>query len=133
MKEKIHKLFSNVWTIPNVLTMLRLVAVPFFIWAYLAGARWVALGLFCAASLTDCLDGYLARHPEAGIDYIHGEDALRALVAPGAGTLAFMPRAFGKSELFPYIRRWGVLPRKTFSMGEAAEKRYYLEARLLEK
>ena len=75
------------------------------------------------------LDGYLARHPEAGIDYIHGEDALRALVAPGAGALAFMPRAFGKSELFPYIRRWGVLPRKTFSMGEANEKRYYLEAR----
>ena len=61
MRETIRKLTSNMWTIPNVLTMLRLVAVPFFIWAYLAGARWVALGLFCAASLTDCLDGYLAR------------------------------------------------------------------------
>ena len=61
MKEAIRRLTKNMWTIPNVLTMLRLVIVPFFVWAYLAGARWVSLGLFCAASLTDCLDGYLAR------------------------------------------------------------------------
>ncbi len=61
VKETIRKLTKNMWTIPNVLTMLRLVIVPFFVWAYLAGARWVALALFCAASLTDCLDGYLAR------------------------------------------------------------------------
>ena len=74
------------------------------------------------------LDGYLAAHPEAGIDYIHGEDALRALVnRPDA--MGFMPRAFEKGELFDYIRRYGVLPRKTFSMGEATEKRYYMEAR----
>ena len=74
------------------------------------------------------LDRYIADHPGAGIDYIHGEDALRQLVnRPDA--MGFMPRAFDKSELFGYIRRWGVLPRKTFSMGEANEKRYYLEAR----
>ena len=71
---------------------------------------------------------YLAEHPGAAIDYIHGEEALRALVTrPDA--MGFMPRAFDKSELFGYIRRWGVLPRKTFSMGEANEKRYYLEVR----
>ena len=74
------------------------------------------------------LDDYLARHPEASIDYIHGEDALRALVQRD-NALGIMPRAFDKAELFSYIRRWGVLPRKTFSMGEANEKRYYLEAR----
>ena len=74
------------------------------------------------------LDGWLERHPEAEIDYIHGAEALRALVnRPDA--MGFMPRAFEKAELFDYIRRWGVLPRKTFSMGEANEKRYYLEAR----
>lgn len=74
------------------------------------------------------LDQYLAEHPAAGIDYIHGDDALRQLVnRPDA--MGFMPRAFDKSELFGYIRRWGVLPRKTFSMGEANEKRYYLEVR----
>ena len=38
-----------------------------------------------------------------------------------------------KSELFPTVVYDGALPRKTFSMGEAAEKRYYMEARLLEK
>ncbi len=74
------------------------------------------------------LDGYLARHPEASIDYIHGEAALRALVNR-PDTLGLMPRAFDKAELFGYIRRFGVLPRKTFSMGEATEKRYYMEAR----
>ena len=74
------------------------------------------------------LDGYLRRHPEASIDYIHGEDALRALVSR-PDTLGLMPRAFDKSELFDFIRCFGVLPRKTFSMGEATEKRYYVEAR----
>ena len=78
------------------------------------------------------LDGYLARHPEARIDYIHGEDALRQLVTrPDA--LGIMPRAFDKAELFGYIRRHGVLPRKTFSMGEATEKRYYMEARRIDR
>ena len=74
------------------------------------------------------LDGYLARHPRASVDYIHGEAALRELVCR-PDTLGFMPRAFDKGELFSYIRRYGVLPRKTFSMGEATEKRYYVEAR----
>ena len=74
------------------------------------------------------LDAYLADHPEAGIDYIHGEEALRGLIARG-DALGIMPRAFDKSELFGAIRRWGALPRKTFSMGKAKDKRYYLEAR----
>ena len=81
--------------------------------------------------LQNFLDGYIADHPGAQIDYIHGDDALRQLVnRPDA--MGFMPRAFDKSELFGFIRRWGVLPRKTFSMGEANEKRYYLEARAIE-
>ena len=76
------------------------------------------------------LDDYLAKHPGAAIDYIHGEAALRALVEQGGDdAMGFMPRAFDKAELFDAIRRWGVLPRKTFSMGEATEKRYYLESR----
>ena len=74
------------------------------------------------------LDAWLKDHPGAEIDYIHGEDALRGLVGRG-DALGLMPRAFDKSELFDAIRRWGVLPRKTFSMGEASDKRYYLEAR----
>ena len=80
------------------------------------------------ARLQAFLDGWLADHPGARIDYIHGEAALRSLVnRPDA--LGLMPRPFDKSELFAAIRRHGVLPRKTFSMGEATEKRYYMEAR----
>lgn len=80
------------------------------------------------ARLQAFLDSWLAGHPEARIDYIHGEAALRGLVnRPDA--LGLMPRPFDKSELFDAIRRHGVLPRKTFSMGEATEKRYYMEAR----
>ena len=78
--------------------------------------------------LQNFLDNFLKKHPEAKIDYIHGEDALRALLAR-EDAVGFMPRAFDKAELFPYIRENGVLPRKTFSMGEARDKRYYLEMR----
>ena len=78
------------------------------------------------------LDGWLKQHPEAEIDYIHGDDTLRAL-ANRSDALGIMPCGFAKADLFPYIRQWGVLPRKTFSMGHAHEKRYYMEARKIEK
>ena len=78
------------------------------------------------------LDTWLAAHPEAAIDYIHGDDALRRL-ANRPDAVGLMPCGFAKTDLFPYIRKWGVLPRKTFSMGHAHEKRYYLEARRIER
>jgi len=78
--------------------------------------------------LQDFLDGFLKRRPEAEIDDIHGDESLLSL-ACRENTVGFMPRAFDKAELFPYIRKYGVLPRKTFSMGHARDKRYYLEAR----
>ena len=61
MKEKIRKLFSNVWTIPNMLTILRMILIPVFVVLFFRGHKMAALGVFCAASLTDMLDGYLAR------------------------------------------------------------------------
>ncbi len=61
MKEKIRKLFSNVWTIPNVLTIIRMILIPVFVVLFFKGQKMAALGVFCAASLTDMLDGYLAR------------------------------------------------------------------------
>lgn len=77
------------------------------------------------------LDGWLREHPEAEIDYIHGDDTLRRL-ANRPDAVGFMPCGFAKAELFPFIRKYGVLPRKTFSMGHAHEKRFYLEARKIE-
>ena len=83
-------------------------------------------------ALQAALDGYLAAHPEAKIDYIHGDETLRRL-ANRDDALGLMPCAFEKSALFPFIRNWGALPRKTFSMGQANEKRFYFEARRIEK
>ena len=61
MKEKIRKLFSNVWTIPNVLTIIRIILIPVFTVLFFKGHKMASLAVFCAASLTDMLDGYLAR------------------------------------------------------------------------
>jgi len=61
LKEKIRKLFSNVWTIPNVLTILRIILIPVFVILFFNGQKKAALAVFIAASLTDMLDGYLAR------------------------------------------------------------------------
>ena len=45
------------------------------------------------------------------------------------GNIGFLVPAMNKNQLFPTIIRDGVLPRKTFSMGQAEDKRYYVEAR----
>ncbi len=78
-------------------------------------------------ALQSFLDAYLEAHP-GRIDYIHGEQEARAL-GRAAHSIAFILPAMGKDELFPTILADGVLPRKTFSMGEASSKRYYLEGR----
>ena len=79
-------------------------------------------------TLQNFLDWYLARHKGVRVDYIHGEDVVRKLAAQ-PDTVGFLLPAMGKEELFPTVIRDGVLPRKTFSMGEAHDKRFYLEAR----
>ena len=79
-------------------------------------------------TLQNFLDWYLARHKGVRVDYIHGEDVARKLAAQ-PDTVGFLLPAMGKEELFPTVIRDGVLPRKTFSMGEAHDKRFYLEAR----
>ena len=74
------------------------------------------------------LDDFLAAHPEAEIDFIHGEQSLRTLAqAPGA--VGFLLPEIDKRTFFRDVKQLGVLPRKTFSMGEADEKRFYMEAR----
>ena len=73
------------------------------------------------------LDGYMAEHP-CDIDFIHGEEALSQLAAR-SGAVGLMLPAIDKGGLFRGIVADGVLPRKSFSMGHAQEKRYYLEAR----
>lgn len=76
------------------------------------------------------LDDWLAAHPGHRLDYVHGEAVARAL-SQGERTVAFLLPALDKAQLFPAVEKLGALPRKTFSMGEANEKRYYMEARRL--
>ena len=73
------------------------------------------------------LDGWLESH-RVRVDYIHGEDVVRKLAAQ-PDTVGFLLPAMAKEELFPTVIHDGVLPRKTFSMGEAQDKRFYLEGR----
>ena len=78
-------------------------------------------------TIDDFIADYMERHTEARVDYVHDEPAVRALCKKGA--VAFLMPPFAKSDLFKGVVMGGVLPRKTFSMGHAEEKRYYVECR----
>ncbi len=78
--------------------------------------------------LQEFLDEWLKGHPETGIDYVHGSAALEELSLK-EGNCGMALKAMDKNALFPAIVAGGVLPRKTFSLGEAEEKRYYMECR----
>lgn len=80
------------------------------------------------ASLQHFLDEWLKDNDTAVIDYIHGEDTLCRLAARDA-CAGFVFEGMSKSDLFPAVEADGTLPRKTFSMGHAADKRYYVECR----
>lgn len=73
------------------------------------------------------LDGYKKAAPQ-DVDYIHGREDLQAL-SRQENTVGFLLPAISKDSFFAGIVAGGTLPRKTFSMGHAREKRYYLEAR----
>jgi hypothetical protein len=80
------------------------------------------------ASLQAFLDEFLRNAPGTTLDYIHGEDAVLSLSQPDS-TMGFILPAISKFNFFKSIAQDGALPRKTFSMGEADEKRFYLECR----
>jgi hypothetical protein len=78
-------------------------------------------------TLQDFLDAYIASHEGASVDYIHGEGSVKSLVSESS--VGFLFSGMSKSELFKTVIYDGALPRKTFSMGHAEDKRYYLECR----
>ena len=80
-------------------------------------------------TVQDFLDGYMASAPKgAYIDYIHGEETAKAL-ANRPDAIAFLFDGMAKEELFSTVISDGALPRKTFSMGHAEDKRFYTEVR----
>lgn len=80
-------------------------------------------------ALQTFLDNWMKENT-AEIDYIHGDDDLRQL-AEQDNAIGFLLPAMEKSQLFRGVIADGILPRKTFSMGHAREKRYYLEGRTI--
>ncbi len=78
-------------------------------------------------TLQTFLDAYVQEYG-GEVDYIHGDDVTDELGAK-AGNIGFKLPAMGKEQLFKTVMTDGVLPRKTFSMGHAQDKRYYVEAR----
>ena len=106
------------------------------VFTYAAGGRTGRLVVanppspLAAGTLQGFIDGYLAAHGGT-VDYIHGDDVVMEL-SKKPGAIGFLLPAMEKSQLFPAVREGGALPRKTFSMGHAYEKRFYLECRKIQ-
>lgn len=73
------------------------------------------------------LDDLTAQNGAVRVDYIHGADVVVALAEKNG--LGFILPPVNKSDFFPTLSSIGIFPRKTFSMGEANEKRYYMESK----
>ncbi len=67
------------------------------------------------------------------VDYVHGESNLMKLVDARDDAVGILFEKLDKADLFKYVSQNGAFPRKTFSMGEGVEKRYYLEGRRITK
>ena len=106
------------------------------VFTYAAGGRTGRLVVanppspLAAGTLQGFIDGYLAAHGGT-VDYIHGDDVVMEL-SKKPGAIGFLLPAMEKSQLFPAVREGGALPRKTFSMGHAYEKRFSLECRKIQ-
>ena len=81
-------------------------------------------------ALQSALDVIVKEREDADIDYVHGTASVEKLAAKEGNVGFFLP-AMDKFMLFPAVAADGALPRKTFSMGEANEKRYYIESRYI--
>ncbi len=114
-------------------------------WNYMEGAQCVKVvhkaqhstlyllddsGAIAAGTVDRLLQQLNKRIPKAEVDYIHGEDELVSLCQDGDNIGVLLP-ALSKSQLFDQVSEYGPLPRKAFSMGEADEKRCYLEGRII--
>jgi len=84
-------------------------------------------------ALQNYIDEYMKKHNIAEIDYIHNEKNLIDLVNSSDKCVGIEFPQIDKSELFSYVGKHGPMPRKSFSIGKAEEKRYYLEAKKLVK
>ena len=134
--EPIHRILTDV-DVPGVLEAVKAVSAAdgFAIEIVTGGKKETffldkSKGELAVAVLQEALDQYLTDHP-GQIDYIHGDEEVIQL-AKQENAVGFLLPAMEKGQLFRGVISRGVLPRKTFSMGHAREKRYYLEGRKIQ-
>ena len=84
-------------------------------------------------ALQNYIDEYMKKHNIVEIDYIHNEKNLIDLVNSSDKCVGIEFPQIDKNELFSYVGKYGPMPRKSFSIGKAEDKRYYLEAKKLVK
>lgn len=125
---------SGIWNLPNVLTMLRIVLVPFFVWFLIADApglhsessgwRWAAVAAFAVAIYTDKLDGDIARSRGLVTDFGKIADPIADKLLTGSAlvmlsllgelpwwiTLVILVREWGITALRFLVIRYGVIP-----------------------
>ena len=82
------------------------------------------------AEIQSVIDGYIKANPQVTVDYVHGAYNTEQVAAREGGTAIIMP-LITKENLFSCVKSRGTLPRKSFSMGEGRDKRYYFEARII--
>ena len=83
-------------------------------------------------AVDDYIKEYIGKNGGA-VDYIHGEREIKEMVDKDGGSVAILFDKMEKGDLFRFVSEKGSLPRKTFSMGQGVEKRYYLEGRKIVK
>lgn len=92
------------------------------------GLDLTAISKLPVGTLQTYLDEFIKTNREVEIDYIHGTEAVREL-CKSDNTVGFIFDGMKKEELFDAVIQDGSLPRKTFSMGHADDKRFYIEGR----
>lgn len=94
---------------------------------------------FNGATLPDSIravDKFIKEYIEengGAVDYVHGESNLIKLIKEDKNSIGVLFDKLDKTDLFKYVSTKGAFPRKTFSMGEGVEKRYYLEGKRITK
>jgi hypothetical protein len=102
----------------------------------IAGTEFVLVEVEASGLVTDYLqplvDAFITDTAGTSIDYIHGEaDLFKSALHSGSASVGILLPPVKKSGLFKTVNRRGPLPRKSFSMGKAMEKRFYFECRRL--
>jgi len=131
-----HVSFTDIKRVEQLTDAVRKHTGPSHVFGVGAAGRLVLVEVFepkvnlAVGTLQSFLDTFMASKGARELDYIHGHEAL-FLLGRRPSNMAFYLPGMSKHDLFKTVILDGALPRKTFSMGEAHEKRYYLECRKL--